>query len=128
MDEKTIKYICNILRQGTTTWEGRNECINRGRRQRAAGYFLNGRQKFVWENNCELCGVWYDLKDNLFEVDHIIEIGPFKGCFNDFIKRMFCGQENLQRLCISCHKKKTSKFNATLTFKRKETATKISKL
>lgn len=119
MDKDTIDYVLNVLRHGTVTWKGRTECLNRGRRKRPNGQTKDGEEKFVWENNCELCGVWHDQKDNLFEVDHIKEIGPFTGNFDLYIRKMFCGQDNLQRLCFSCHAKKTSNFNATLRFQRK---------
>ena len=120
MDKKTIKYITNVLRQASISWEGRTECLNRGRRKRIVGKLKDGRDETLWENNCESCNKWFLQKDNMIEVDHIVEIGPYKGDLHEFANRIFCEQSNLQRLCIECHKRKTSNFNATLTFKRKE--------
>lgn len=119
MDRDTERYLISVLRQASVTWSGRTACLNRGRRKRVVGTMKDGRDKTVWENNCEGCGVWRDLKDNAFEVDHIEEVGPFKNDWNDFINRIFCEQSNLQRLCVHCHLKKTSKFNATLRYQRK---------
>lgn len=121
MDKKTQDYIISALRLASVTWSGRTDCLNRGRRLRVVGKLKNGKDKTLWENNCEGCGVWKLLKDNPFEVDHIKEIGTFED-WNSFIEKLFCGQENLQRLCISCHSKKTSKFNSTLRFQRKTVA------
>lgn len=120
MDKETEKFIINILRQGTTKWSGRNECLNRGRRQKIVGKFKNGTPKFLWERKCDGCDVWHFLKDDMFEVDHIVEIGPFKGDWHDFVLRVFCGQDNLQALCHSCHSRKTSTFNSTLRYERKK--------
>lgn len=120
MDNDTKKYIINVLRSATITWKGRGECLNRGRRQRLVGKYKDGRDKFVWEAFCESCGVWRDQKDNAFQIDHKIPVGSFTGDWNDFIEKLFCSQDNLQRLCISCHLKKTTIDNSTIRFKRKK--------
>jgi hypothetical protein len=119
MDKETINYVINILRYGTITWPRRTECLNRGRRKKVVGTLKNGKEKTVWENNCEGCGTWHPLSKNMFEVDHLEEIGGFNGDFNAFIPRMYCLSENLQRLCVSCHLTKTSKFNSTRLYQRK---------
>lgn len=119
MDKITEQYIISVLRRGTTTWPGRTECLNRGRRKRPNGKNSKGVEKFLWERKCDGCGEWHLQKDNDLEVDHIIEIGPFNGDWKEFIERMYCGQENLQALCFTCHARKTSKFNASLRFTRK---------
>lgn len=119
MDKETQEYIINVLRRGTITWSGRTQCLNRGRRARVIGKLKNGNLKTLWERNCDECQTWHLLKDNSLEVDHIIEIGPFQNDWKDFLERMYCGQENLQALCFVCHSRKTSKFNSTLRFTRK---------
>jgi 5-methylcytosine-specific restriction endonuclease McrA len=119
MDKHTELFIINVLRRGTTTWPGRNDCLNLGRRKRVIGKKKNGEDKFLWERNCDTCMEWFLLKDKMLEVDHIIEIGPFKGDWGDFVNRMYCGQDNLQALCLVCHSRKTSKFNSSLRFTRK---------
>jgi hypothetical protein len=120
LDRATIKYIISTLRAASVTWSGRTLCLNRGRRERVVGKFKSGKDKFVWENNCECCGIWKDQKDNYFEVDHIDMIGSFNGSWDEYIPRMFCDQDNLQRLCNSCHTIKTNIGNSTLRFHRKE--------
>ena len=123
MDKRDIEYVKNILRIGTVTWHSRTECLNRGRRLRVVGKYANGKDKTLWERACDKCGEWYLLKDNLLEVDHREEIGPFNGDWNEFLERMYCSVDNLDALCIPCHKRKTSNFNATLKFKRKNETT-----
>jgi 5-methylcytosine-specific restriction endonuclease McrA len=113
MDKETVEYIINVLRRGTITWSGRTECLNRGR------YKVVIDNKKLWARDCDECGEMHLQKNNDLEVDHIIEIGGFKGDWNDFIPRMYCKQSNLQALCFSCHSEKTSNYNAKLRFVRK---------
>ena len=119
MDRQTLEYILNLLRRGTVEWKDRTLCLNRDRRQRAVGEYKNGKQKFLWERRCDGCGEWFLLKDNVLEVDHIVEVGPYKGDLHEWIERLYCGQENLQALCIPCHDHKTSGFNSRLRYERK---------
>lgn len=47
------------------------------------------------------------------EVDHIIEIGPFTGCWNEYFLRHFPDPiTGLQAMCIVCHLKKTNAYNS----------------
>jgi 5-methylcytosine-specific restriction endonuclease McrA len=113
MDKKTIKYVMNILRKGTITWEGRTLCLNRNR------YKLKVGKKLLWARNCDSCATPHLQKDNDLEVDHIKEIGGFKGDWNKIVNSMYCPQKNLQALCFICHQKKTSKMNSRLRYQRK---------
>lgn len=117
IDKKTQKHIISALRLGTITWVGRTECLNRDRKRIVLGKFKNGNVKKKWVYKCQMCKDYFNLDQ--MEVDHIVEIGPFAGDWNDYISRMYCGQENLQALCTNCHSRKTSKFNASLLFIRK---------
>jgi hypothetical protein len=119
MDKDTTDHILNLLRRGTVTWPGRAECLNRGRRKRIIGKKKDGEDKTLWERQCDECKEWHLLKDNDLEVDHIVEVGPFSGDFNDHIRRLYCHVNNLQALCFSCHSRKTSRYNSSLRFKRK---------
>lgn len=117
MERKTIKHILNILRQGTVTWHGRNECLKRSRQKFKVGEFKNGKNKLVYFYQCNKCCDWF--RDFEVEVDHIKEVGSFNGNFDDYVRRMYCDQENLQVLCVGCHKVKTSGFVAKEKFTRK---------
>lgn len=121
MDKDTQQYILNILRQGTIAWKGRAECLRRHRKLVHEGLFYkNGNPiyKYYWQ--CAECKSWFRDVESL-EVDHIKEIGPLESWdkIKEHIEKMYCGQDNLQALCIVCHERKTSKFNATLNFTRK---------
>ena len=122
MDIKTERYILNILRQGTITWKGRTECLNAARKRFRVGLCvsegLSGKFKFKWLYLCAMCDNYFDLP--FMEVDHIVEIGSFNGNFDEYIRKMYCDQENLQALCTTCHKHKTRGFIASRDFVRKE--------
>ena len=118
LKKEDIAHICNVLRRGTTMWKGRTECLVKSRKRFVVGQHKNGKAKTRWEYKCASCTKYYRADE--VEVDHIVEIGPFLGDFNDYIKRMYCDQSNLQVLCVSCHAKKTSGYNATRLWKRKE--------
>lgn len=119
MDKELIYYIANLLRKGTMTWSGRQKALLAARKKKVEGLTrARGKikTKFYW--TCAKCGE--DFRDQSeVEVDHIVEIGPFQGDWNDFISRIYCSQDNLQVLCVVCHAKKTSGYNASRKYTRK---------
>ena len=118
MTELDIRYVINLLRQGTIKWSGRAECLRLARIQVAEGTSSNGSLilKYYWQ--CYRCKKFFrDEKD--MEVDHIEEIGPYNGDLHNYAQRVYCSQDNLGAICILCHQAKTSSFNARLKFKRK---------
>lgn len=119
MTKDEINYLIKVLRKGTIASAARKECLRRARKKVLVKHAKNGKPiyKFYWQ--CAKCREWWRDVTAL-EVDHIEEIGPFKGDWHDFIMRMyFCGQENLQALCTVCHQKKTSNGNARARYERK---------
>lgn len=118
MKKETLKHVLNILRRGTITWEGRRVCLNRTRVRKVIGKLVNGKDKLKYFYFCDLCKKEFTSSSDL-EVDHIEEVGPYNGDFNEYIKRMYCDIDNLQNLCTHCHSVKTSKFNSFLRYKRK---------
>lgn len=57
---------------------------------------------------CELCHEEFTAKD--MNVDHILPaVDPDKGfeTWDIFIDRLFCEKDNLQAICVPCHKIKT---------------------
>lgn len=108
----TEEYILNVLRHGTLRWEGRNAALRKCRKEVMEG----SRSKFYYQ--CAQCKEW-DREASHFEVDHIKEIGGFKGDWNDIISRAY-DENNLQVLCVVCHAKKTLLFtNASALYRRK---------
>lgn len=58
---------------------------------------------------CSACTEW--IKSTAISVDHIVPvIGVDEGFvdWNEFISRLFCGEDNLQVVCDTCHKTKTN--------------------
>ena len=118
MDKKTQKHIINALRRGTITWPSRHECLKKAKVRLKVGTYKNGKDKLKDFYKCGTCGELFDLKE--VQVDHIDEVGQFKGDFHEYVSKMYCGIDNLQVLCVECHLKKTSRFNGTIRFKRKK--------
>lgn len=112
MDKKTKDYLVSWLRKGTTRYPARRECLKKAKTL----YVVDGKVRAKYQ--CALCREWWDKSK--VEVDHKNEVGPFKGDWGDYIERMFCAEENLQVLCVTCHAKKTATFNARLTCSRRE--------
>jgi hypothetical protein len=57
---------------------------------------------------CGACGQW--TKSTAVAVDHISPVIAVETGFtdwNDFVSRLFCGPENLQVICDTCHNTKT---------------------
>jgi 5-methylcytosine-specific restriction endonuclease McrA len=114
VDKETVEYIKNLLRKGTTTWKGRAECLNRGRYKS-----VNKKGNSVWTRDCDICGSAYFLQDGFLEVDHIVPVGETDN-LREFIGALYCGQDNLQAVCIDCHDRKTALDNARMSFQRKK--------
>jgi hypothetical protein len=58
-----------------------------------------------------LCNICKDWKPGKVQVDHIIPVVDTKVGFvdwNTYIRRVFCGKENLQVVCHDCHQAKTN--------------------
>lgn len=114
-----IDFVKNILRQGSVKWSGRSECLRRARKKVFVRNSKEGKAIYKYHWLCAACNEWYrDV--NSMEVDHIVEVGPFNGDWNDFISRVFTSQDNLQCLCLVCHLKKTTVYNSARSrWKRK---------
>lgn len=70
------------------------------------------KKNAVWFR-CAVCQKLF--KPTELEIDHITPVGPAPGTRNapdnltweQFLEKMFCGPENLQCVCKTCHRKKT---------------------
>ena len=114
-----VKFIANLLRQGSIKWRGRSECLARARRKVKEGYYKNGNAIFKFHWQCAKCGEWFRDEKSL-EVDHIVEVGALVDDLNILARKILAEPEDLQALCVGCHLKKTTKFNnARLLYKRK---------
>lgn len=117
MSKSKEKYILNVLRQATITWSGREDCFKKARKQVLVGTYKNGKDKLKYFWQCANCKEWKPDKA-LFEADHIVEIGGFKGSWDKIISVMY-DENNFQCLCIACHAKKTSGYNSMRKYTRK---------
>lgn len=118
MNQLEINYVINILRKGTITSPQRKACLKKARKKVLEGHTEKGKPKYKYHWQCATCRQW-SRNINDLEIDHIKEIGPFKGDWNYFIQAMYCHQDNLQALCVLCHSKKTAVFSAQRAFTRK---------
>lgn len=108
MDKQTIDFIINLLRHGSVKWDTRKKALKRARKQVQES---SGKKKFHWQ--CAKCLKWFRDQAQM-EVDHIVEVGPFEGSWDHFIPRLYCELDNLQVLCVDCHKLKTVGYVAKL--------------
>lgn len=118
LDKDTIQLIQNQLRKASIIWSGRKLALENARIKRFEKFTKKGSKpiyKYYWQ--CANCKELFRDQAQV-EVDHIVEVGPFNNDWNDWIGRLFCGQDNLQVLCTVCHLKKTSGFNASIKYKR----------
>lgn len=119
LPHEDVVFIVNILRQGSVKWRGRSECLKKSRKKVFVRKSKKGTAVYKYHWQCATCLKWFRNEKDL-EVDHIEEVGPFSGDWNDFLSRMFCDQSNLQALCVSCHQKKTNVYaNQRVGWKRK---------
>jgi 5-methylcytosine-specific restriction endonuclease McrA len=68
------------------------------------------RHKKNWvQRQCQVCGNWES--SSKMAVDHIQPVVSVDNGFqdwNEFITRLWCDKSNLQRICDTCHDKKTT--------------------
>jgi hypothetical protein len=120
MAKSKEEYIMNVLRQGTLTWEGRNEVMRNARKLVQEGFHKNGSPKMKYYWYCALCYSGSREESN-FEADHISEVGPLvNGDWNAWIDRLYADPSKWQCICISCHKKKTAAYAASRSQSRKK--------
>lgn len=65
-------------------------------------------KKDAVQYRCAVCNEW--TKSTAISVDHIVPVIAVEDGFvdwNEFIARLFCGHENLQVICDTCHNSKT---------------------
>lgn len=95
-------FIRSALRQKSRWWKPISIAKQKAKR---AYKGKNKRQKF--EYKCAGCGNYFPDKE--VNVDHIIPAGKLN-CYEDlpeFVRKLFCEEDNLQVLCKKCHDIKT---------------------
>ena len=96
-------FVTSILRSGSRRWGPKYQTLNAAKTEKKTNV-KSGRlaQHFL----CAECNEEYVAKD--VQVDHIVPIGVEK-TWDEFIDGLFCEGDNLQVLCVPCHKIKTTK-------------------
>jgi ribosomal protein L44E len=98
-------FITSTLRGGFRRYPAKYEVL----KEALWGKKLNsktGRQCIHY--TCNECKHEYPARE--IQIDHIEAVViPEEGfvSWDKFISRLFCSKENLQALCVTCHKKKT---------------------
>jgi 5-methylcytosine-specific restriction endonuclease McrA len=65
-------------------------------------------KKNAVQRQCQVCNAW--VGSSKISVDHISPVISVDDGFqdwNEFVSRLWCDKENLQRICDECHNKKT---------------------
>lgn len=124
--KEDVEFIYNALRQATTKWSGRAECLKLARKKKLEKRNKKTGQpifKYYWQ--CAICNKWYRNEADM-EVDHIVEIGgvtSFNGDWNEMISKVMPRpvSKHLQALCVFCHTRKTRNYlAASVQWERKK--------
>ena len=109
-------FITNALRAATRKWPPKYETLNDAKTEKK----INPKTKRLGQHYlCNACGNDFPLRE--VQVDHIEPVvDPSTGfqSWDVFIDRLFCDRDNLQVLCTTCHKLKTSEENSQSKLKR----------
>ena len=94
-------FVTSILRSGSRRWPPKYATLNEAKTEKKTNP-ASGR--IAQHFKCAACGDEFTAKN--VQVDHVVPIGPERS-WDEFIEALFCEQDNLQVLCLTCHKKKT---------------------
>ena len=98
-------FITSTLRAGARRWQPKYDTLNAAKTEKKTNP-KSGR--LAQHYRCEICQEEFTQKD--MNVDHINPaVDPDKGfeTWDIFINRLFCERDNLQAICVPCHKEKT---------------------
>ena len=97
-------FIVSVLRTGTRRWPPKFEVRAAAKTEKKINV-KSGRMAQHYA--CAACG--NEFPSTGIEVDHISPIVSSEGftTWDSYIENMYCSKENLQVLCLDCHKEKT---------------------
>ena len=94
-------FVTSTLRAGSRKYPPKFETLNEAKTEKR----INPKSgRLAQHYLCASCGDEYVAKE--VQVDHIVPIGTEK-TWDEFVEGLFCEKDNLQVLCLVCHKKKT---------------------
>lgn len=109
-------FIKSLLRAGSRRWPPKYEVLNSAK----LGKRVNEKTGRLAEHyKCSSCGGAFPAKE--VQVDHISPVVDVSGftTWDSVIDRMFCEKDNLQVLCLGCHKIKSAAEKAERTLHNK---------
>lgn len=96
-------FVTSILRSGSRRWGPKYGVLNAAKTEKR----INPKSGRIAQHfRCASCLSEFPAKQ--VQVDHIKPIG-FDKTWDEFIDGLFCEADNLQVLCVDCHKVKTQK-------------------
>ena len=102
-------YITSTLRKGFIRWPAKFEALKKA----LVGKKVNKKTGRVAAHySCAICHNHFTSQE--VQVDHIVPVVCTKKGFHTwdtYIERLFCTADNLQVVCIPCHKKKSALEN-----------------
>lgn len=101
-------FIIAVLRSGTRRYPPKWETL----KDAYVGIRLNEKTNREGKHYlCALCEGEFPAKE--IQVDHIIPVTGPEGftTWDNYIERLFCSKDNLQAICVGCHKIKS--YNET---------------
>lgn len=96
-------FIRSCLRRAWSRYPIKYQVLEEARKP-----YVGEDKRTKWLYKCHKCNNYYKTKE--VQVDHIEPCGSLKD-YSDlpkFVATLFCGKDNLQVLCSSCHKEKTA--------------------
>ena len=100
-------FVTSILRSGSRRWGPKYTILNEAKTEKRIN---KSSGRLAQHYRCNKCNEEYPAK--LVQVDHIEPIG-FNRTWDEFINGLYCERDNLQVLCVTCHKEKTLKEKKT---------------
>lgn len=97
-------FIVSVLRAGSRRWPPKYETLAEAKTEKKINP-KTGRLAQLYL--CATCCGEFSSKD--VQVDHIDPVIPKSGftTWDNYIERLFCDKDNMQVLCIDCHKIKS---------------------
>lgn len=108
-DARIKTFIISVLRAGTRRWPPKWNVKHAAATEKKVN---ESTGRLAQHYLCAKCKKDYPSSE--VEVDHIKPVVNYKDGWtnwDDYITSLFCLEDNLQVLCLDCHKKKTLKEN-----------------
>lgn len=95
-------FVRSALRKAWTKWPPKFEALKRAQRPSQSD-----NKKLKWEYQCYNCSHWFP--QDKVSVDHVVPWGdPWGLSFEEAIRKLLVGVDELQVLCDDCHSRKSS--------------------